>query len=78
MPVLLTYVLIALAVGSDWSIKKSVADVANRTGRTVVFVRTKLGADRVARAPRSTLIERKSPLGNQWVKVTAEAFLDAA
>lgn len=32
--------------------------------------------DRVARAPRSTLIERKSPLGNQWVKVTAEAFLD--
>ena len=24
------------------------ADVANRTGRTVVFVRTKLGADRVA------------------------------
>ena len=32
--------------------------------------------DRVARAPRSTLIERKSPLGNQWVKVTAGAFLD--
>ena len=32
--------------------------------------------DRVARAPRSTLIERKSPLGNKWVKVTAEAFLD--
>ncbi|MBE6481240.1 MAG: long-chain fatty acid--CoA ligase [Actinomyces ruminicola] len=31
-------------------------------------------ADRIARTPHATLIERKAQLGNSWVKVTAHAF----
>ncbi|CED91471.1 MAG: long-chain fatty acid--CoA ligase [Actinomyces succiniciruminis] len=31
-------------------------------------------ADRIARTPNATLIERKTQLGNSWVKVTARTF----
>ncbi|WP_147680658.1 long-chain fatty acid--CoA ligase [Actinomyces ruminicola] len=33
-------------------------------------------ADRISRLPDATLIERKTQLGNSWVKVTARAFGD--
>ena len=31
-------------------------------------------ADRIDRDPQSTIIERKSPLGNSWVAVSARSF----